>query len=133
MSTDAYARIGSGEARGVLAEARAIGQQINLWHRDGSSTTLYAIVNDLILGGEKPQLGRLVEKGEIEVIIPNQTGFTADISTTEKPITQGDKIEYKVDSGRFFFVNEDIKQIANGYIYKVRATERKTLTLGVKS
>jgi hypothetical protein len=133
--SDAYADIGAAEAAGVLAEAQASGQQISLSHRGATANTLRAIVDDVRLSADRPQAMRSVETYDITVIIPDQTNFSAQITGTSKPITKGDRIEYPLLSGAYFYVQseEDIELIANGFIYKVKATSRKSLTLGVKS
>jgi hypothetical protein len=77
-------------------------------------------------------------------LIPSQeaasgfSGFSGTAAITpvlspSKPITVGDRIEYPISSGRYFFVSDDISQLANGYIYVVPCTEHKSLTMGVRS
>ena len=133
MST--YTDIGAAEAEAELAVAQAIGVQISLSHRGASANTLYAILNDIQLSAERPQPMRSAEVQEISLTIPNQTNFTASITTAAKPVTKGDRIEYPLSSGVYFWIQNDeaIECISNGYIYKVKAASRKTTALGTKS
>lgn len=129
----AYSDIGRAEAEAILAEAIAIGQQFRFWHRDNDPVDLYGVINDLGLTSDNPQSLRSVEVGTVEIIIPNQTGFDAQIVSPTKPITKGDKIEAPIDGGRYFFINDAMQMQGNGFIYIAKGTERKTLTLGTKS
>ena len=131
MST--FSEIGAAESKGTLAEAKAIGKQIGFVHRALAAVTLDALI---IYQGLNKELirQRMVEVGIIVVRIPVQTGF-AVMTTNARPVTEGDRIEFPLNSGRYFRVNqeEDIKQDANGYDFIVKAVEQKTLTWGVQS
>ena len=133
MPTTVYDLIGQAEALGAYVEAQVIGKQIKLSHRGGSDVTLDC--NILGQGIGKLEIGgRLMETGTLDFEIPVQPGF-AVMSTNARPITEGDRVEFPVGSGRYFFVeaSTDIEQASNGYRYKVRAYERKTFNFGARS
>lgn len=128
-----FAEIGAAEANATLAEAQAIGQQFSLTHRDNAAVTLYALISEQKLTDDR-QRGRLKEVGVLLVRVPVQTGFVV-MTDESRPITKGDKAEYPLNSGRFFFAEteEDIEQKSNGYEYKITFKENKTLTFGARS
>lgn len=125
--------VGSAEAKGELAAARAFGEKAALSHRGAADVTLYIWVEHLSLGSAVPNKGRQVETGRLVCLIPNQSGFVAHMTTTTRPITKGDRITYLLGGTRYFFVQEesDIEQLGNGYIYRVTAIEHKTKDIGI--
>ncbi len=129
----AFENIGLAESAAVLAEAKAIGKTLTLTHRATSAATLYFLPIEQSIGKELRR-GRLVETGTLDAVIPVQSGF-AVMTTNARPITEGDLCEYPVSSGRYFFVKseEDVKQEAHGYVYRVKFTEKKSLTFGATS
>ena len=131
----AFEEIGAAEAEAELAVARELGKQGSLSHRGAAAATIYLFIEALRLGTAKPHIGRRVETGELVALIPNQTNFAASMTTATRPITKGDRLEYPLSSTRYFYVQqeEDIEQLANGYIYRVRFTEHKTKDLGVSA
>lgn len=140
----AYSEIGAGQAEAALAVSKTIGVYIGLQHRTSLACAYAAQIRENKLSGQEPQKGRLVEEGKITFLIPSQpaiSGFSgysgtstiSPILSPSKPITVGDKIEYPIGGGRYFFVTDDVEQIANGYIYIVPCTEHKSITMGVRS
>lgn len=136
----ASARIGAAEAAAILAEARAIGETITLTRPTIGDVDLYVLLEEN-LGAETVGLfraggGRRVQKGKLSITIPNQTGFAAAMTNDQRPIREGHRIEFPVDSGRYFFVDpepESIRKASHGYVYHVQATEDKTATVGARA
>lgn len=129
----AYGQIGDACAAGELAAAQACGVQISLSHRGATAATLWATVLEQGIGVDESTPGRQVERGVLLLAIPAQSGFAA-MTGSARPITGGDRIEYPLSSGRYFWVTEDpIKMEPEGHVFTVTAIERKTLTQGIAS
>ncbi len=128
-----YDDVGSAEAIATLAEAQAIGVSVSLTHRETAAVTLSALILKQGLSEERIR-GVLREIGILVLRIPVQTGF-AVMTDNARPITEGDQLEYPLDSGRYFFVKseEDIEQGSNGYDFLVKFIEKKSLTFGARS
>lgn len=122
--------IGAAEAEATKAEAQAIGDTIDLSHRGATAVTLSVLVVEQGLSQERLG-GALREIGILVVRIPAQTDFAVEDSTA-RPITEGDLATWR---GRKFFVRsaDDIEKMSNGYEYKVKFIEKKSLTLGARS
>lgn len=141
-----FDQIGIAEASAELAVAKAIYAQVNFWHRSepmisgvaqAKTGTLWVTITRLEIGRYDPQKKRSAETGFIEMIVAvGQVGF-AYMFNNQRPVTPGDAFEYPIGSGRYFSVMMDeedgIKQLCNGYVYRLRAKEKKTITLGDKS
>jgi hypothetical protein len=129
----AFDAIGQAGAAGVLATAVSMGTRISLQHRSGTAATLYAEILSQAIGGMRMR-GAGVEEGTLVVMIPVQSGFAVMTGTT-RPVTVGDRIEYPLSSGRYFWIDDDtdIEQLDNGYVFKVQAHEHKTGTVGILS
>lgn len=131
--SSAFDQIGEAGAAATLAAAQAMGVRISLQHRSGEAATLWAEIIGQVLGAMQLP-GVESEAGVLMVLIPVQTGFAVMTSTT-RPVTIGDRIEYPLSSGRYFWVEyeSDIEQLDNGYVYRVQAREHKSITVGVMS
>lgn len=127
-------KIGAAEAKAILAEARALHPQITFTHRGEDAVDLYALVEDERIGGRRDG-GRQASTGAMQLLIPNQTGFAAKMTSDERPVVSGDTIEYPKASGRVFRVqdNNDIVPLSQGYVYRVLVHEAKTLAIGTRA
>lgn len=138
--TTSRQNIGLAEARGCLAEAKAIGNVVRLIRPGVADVNpLYVLLDEMIgaetVGKFTSGGGRRVQRGTLEIKIPVQTGF-AVMTDDVRPIREGHEFEYPIGSGRLFFVDADpdsIKQTSQGYIFHVKAIERKTATLGARA
>lgn len=145
MGMDVFYRLGKDLGAAELEVAKAIGVQIGFQHRQALQVPLYA----QILTQEHDSLynstGRLSQTASVTFFIPVQppafsgySGFSgaqgiSACSGTGKSITNGDRIEWPIGSGRYYWVETPIRTIHNGYLYEVIATENKTLRGGEKS
>ncbi len=121
---------GAAEANAVLAEAQVRGVQIKLSHRGAAAITLWALQIAQTLGSTTLQRGNKKETAEMQWLIPVQTDFPV-MDGFERRITESDDIEYPVDSDRHFSVEDGIEVLANNYLYKIKAKEKKTITGGM--
>ena len=71
----------------------------------------------------------------MRLAIPTQTGLLAAVTSTKTAaITGGDRFEFPLSSGRYWFVTSDgVKPVDNGYVYLVTVREERALTLGQRS
>jgi hypothetical protein len=145
MGMEVFDRIGKDLGAAELQVAKAIGVQIGFQHRQQLQVPLYA----QILSQEHDSLysssGRLTQTASTTFFIPVQppafsgySGYSgaqgvSACSGVGKSITNGDRIEYPLYSGRYYWVEAPIRTIHNGYLYEVIATEIKTLRGGEKS
>lgn len=128
-----------------LEVSKAIGVLVGLQHRGQPSVPVYAQVLDQEHDSLYSSAGRLSQTQSTTFFIPAQapafsgaSGFSGAMgvsacSGTRKSITTGDRIEWPIASGRYFWVDEPIRTLHNGYLYEVIATEMKTLRGGEKS
>lgn len=128
----AYASIGAALGSAALATAKATGITITFTHRALTAVTLYATVVSRGIGVEELYDGHKAEVGVMLLDIPVQTGL-AVMSNNQRPISDGDKIEYPASSGRYWRVAGSIEERANGYVYRVPIREEKAHTVGVPS
>ena len=150
-SMDLYNRIGSIGAHAERVVAKVTGQKIAFTtsgiYPSPVATLLRASYLMQELGDEDAPNGRLVALGKIHIIVPVQKhiiahGYTGTFDifpmidqTTPgtRPFRAGDKIEYPINSSRFWFIRGDIVCIHNSWAYEFYAIEQKTLTIGPKS
>lgn len=121
------ARIGAGEARGVLAEARALGETGVLSHRGAAGVTLYMILGKSSI---KPiQAGSIVEEARVTILIipTGQTGFDSTSDDTE-PLTPGDTV---VKNSRTYYIMGDIQSDPPRKVFTASVTEDKRLANGL--
>jgi len=140
-----FDQLGRDLGRTELEVAKAIGVLIGLQHRQQLQVPLYAQVIDQQHDSLYNSLGRLSQTASTTFFIPAQapafsgvSGFSgaqgvSACSGTAKSITNGDRIEWPIGSGRYFWVDTPIRTTHNGYVYEVVAQEIKTLRGGEKS
>ena len=145
MGMDVFYRLGKDLGAAELEVAKAIGVQIGFQHRQQLQVPLYAQVLSQEHDSLYNSLGRLTQTASTTFFIPVQaptfsgySGFSGGngisaCSGTIKSITNGDRIEWPLYSGRYYWVETPIRTIHNGYLYEVVATEQKTLRGGEKS
>jgi len=122
----AYEQIGLDKARTLYAVARAIGQTIELKHRDKTCRTLYAVTRD--------EQVAVVEENGIQTQtctrmfrIPIQDGFDVTRKDSE-PVIPGDMIVFNLRN--YFVLQGGITKVSNDYIYEVNCIQRKRLASG---
>lgn len=145
---DTFQVIGVGLNAAELAVSKAIGQVVGFQHRASLPIPLYVQFIDIAGGAEQAQRGRLVDKNVIRMILPTQayafsgaSGFSGVSSVTPVnssgktgTIVVGDRVEWPIGSGRYFWVVEEgIDPIHYGYSYVVTAREERAVTLGQRS
>ena len=119
--------IGKAIAAGLLAKARALGEQIVLYHRNNAAVTLYCIIPKKPGGmvGESDGL-HLDDARTIVVLVPTgQTGFAVPTAEAE-PVSPGD---YYTRRGRDHQILE-IELQDYGYTYQLKAVEKQRLDTG---
>jgi len=140
-----FDQLGKDLGAAELEVAKAIGVLVGLQHRQQLAVPVYAQVIDQEHDALYNSLGRLSQTSSVTFFIPAQapafsgaSGFSGGTgvsacSGTGKSITNGDRIEWPIGSGRYFWVDTPIRTTHNGYVYEVTAQEIKTLRGGEKS
>lgn len=133
----AFDDVGEAEAIAILAEAKAGDRGIifGFSHLGAAEVTLYGLLVSKKLGSDRPNPGRSVETGKMQIVIPKQTNFSLPMSTNQRPICRGDAIQWPASSSRYFYVesDSDMQELSAGYAIQVQVLERKTKTIGAKA
>jgi hypothetical protein len=142
---DFFNQLGRDLGSAELQVAKAIGQVVGFSHRQGEPVPIWAQVLDQEHDSLYSSTGRLSQTASTTFFIPAQppawsgvSGFSGAVgisacSGVGKAITTGDRIEWPIGSGRYFWVDEPIRTTHNGFVYEVVATEIKTLAGGAKA
>ncbi|HUX31557.1 MAG TPA: hypothetical protein VMV78_13180 [Thiobacillus sp.] len=140
--------IGSECSKAELAACRAIGVIMGFQHRSELPVPIRCDIAEHSAGAEEVNSRRLAEVNEIRMFVPAQSpafsgvsGFSGayaiTASTTSNKtaaITAGDRFEYPLASGRYYWAkNDGIKPTDNGHTYEVTIREERGLTLGQRS
>ena len=136
-------RLGADLAKAELAVAKATGVEIGLSHRGSDMSSFWATVLEERVEFQPATDYRTWEVVTVEFLIPVQdeslaSGYDGGLdifamTADAKPITENDKIEYPVNSGRFLYVTDVPKVTHEGYVYNVTAVSNKSLTTGARS
>jgi hypothetical protein len=135
--------IGAGLAKAELAVAKATGVQLGISHRSSDPAAFWGTVLEERVSFEPGQGHRQMEVLTVEFLIPAQSpeavdGYDGEITifpmtADAKPLTEGDRIEYPISSGRYLHVVDVPKVTHHGYCYHVTAESSKSLAAGVRS
>ena len=120
-----FERISRARGAVALSLARKLGVEISLSHRGGGAQSLWARVLEQSL--LRQDQGHIVtELRTVTFEIPVQEGF-ARASGCQEPVTAGDSINWRQ---RVHDVVEPIRKDSGGFVYIVKAVERKRLASG---
>ena len=139
-----YDRLGFTGARAELRVAQRLGVLIGFSHRSQPEFAIYATLLQQDVGSETAITNRQKEFYKGTFLIPVQNDAVTNavaiyptdgtaIAPENKPITVGDRIQWPANSGRFYYINEDVKTNDNGYTYICSAEACRPLTLGQRS
>jgi hypothetical protein len=128
MSNDVYNQIGQASALGSLATAKAVGQKGKFYHEDLPGIIIsFNIISIGVADGNTPGIAK--HGRVLKLHIPYQTGVGKTLGP-DHPLTEGDKIEYPLDSGDYIFIVGPFNSLGNGYVHECMATDTKSFTYG---
>lgn len=138
-----YDLIGQGASKAELAVSKACGQVVGFVHRNDAGMALHAQFVDRKVNVSEQQRGRMTERSEYTILLPEQTaltgyagytgtGFFAQGTGVARPVTEGDQVEYPINSGRLLFVKLPVQEIHNGHSWIIKCIGERTLTAGPK-
>jgi hypothetical protein len=120
-----FDRISQAQGEVALALARRLGVEITLCHRGAAGQSLWArVLEQSLLRQDQGQI--VTELRAVTFEIPVQPGF-ARAGRGQEPVTAADSITW---SERVHDVVEPIRKDPGGFVYVVKAVERKRLASG---
>lgn len=128
--SDVFTSIGKGLGAAELEVAKATGVKLQFSHCGATVINIYAIIIDIAAGSEKYNEHRVIKKHELTLRIAVQTGIPFESDKNISPITKGDQFIY---NGRNYYCADNVKLLANGYIYQVIVESDRTLDTALAS
>jgi hypothetical protein len=141
---DVYNTVGSGLGLAELRVAKAIGQIVGFQHRNKLPVPVYINFNNTSTESLEVQNGRKTSHQRVEINMAVQSpisgvsGFSGTYAIpkyadNKMGVLEGDRFEYPVGTGNYYYVRGIVEARANGYIWKVPIEGETSTSLGNRS
>lgn len=138
-----YDRIGRDIAKANLAVCKSVGVVVGFQHRDELQVPIRAMLLEQSEEDKDLPYGRRTEHDSINLMIPTQqpawsgaSGFSGSWSVVPgwsgAAPSCGDRIEYPVGSGEYFYVEGTVEPINHGWTYRITGVKSRTSAIGEK-